>query len=156
LNRDVDRDWIGNKFGEMQLRVLKVIAQLDDEQLNWRPNENSHSIATLIRHVDGSIQERILNGMLHHEIALNRDDELKHTYVPKSQLERIVENRYQFVIDAVREMTAEELEENYLQRKGTTHLDMLHQCLTHYSKHMGQIFYAEKICLNDKYKATTH
>lgn len=155
LSHNSDREWIAKKFGEMETRVLKIIVQLDDEQLNWRPNETSHSISTLIRHVDQSIQERIMNGILHHDITSNRDDELRHTYVPKSQLKRVVETRFQFVIDSIRNMTDEELEERYLQRRGVRNLDMLHQCLTHYAEHMGQMFYVAKICLNDKYEPTT-
>lgn len=155
MNRSAYRDWIANKFGEMQTRILKVIAQLDDEHLNWQPNEISHSISTLIRHVDGSIQERILSGILHHHITLNRDDELKHTYAPKSHLKRIVESRFLLIIDSIRNMTDEELEEHYLHRDGVRNVDMLYQCLTHYSEHMGQIFYIAKLCLNDKYEPTT-
>lgn len=36
-----------HKFEEIAQRMLRVVEQLDDEQLNWRPNESSNSIANL-------------------------------------------------------------------------------------------------------------
>ncbi|MNN56142.1 hypothetical protein D3C81_1710580 [compost metagenome] len=51
-----------NKFDEILNRILLVINQLTDEQLNWRPNESSNSIANLIVHIEGNIYERISKG----------------------------------------------------------------------------------------------
>ncbi|WP_160036063.1 DUF1572 family protein [Paenibacillus sp. An7] len=58
MNQDFNREWLVNKFEEIRERILKVTSQLDDDQLNWRPNEASHSISTLIKHIEGNIKER--------------------------------------------------------------------------------------------------
>jgi uncharacterized damage-inducible protein DinB len=156
VNYDFNREWLIKKFEEIRRRILKAINQLDDEQLNWRPDEASHSISTLIKHIEGNIQERILKGILHHEIQRNTEDELKQTFIKKSELEMVIEDRFQQIIDTIKEITDETLDQTQVVRnRERTNLDMLHQCATHYSEHMGQIFYIAKQCLKEYYKSTS-
>ncbi|MFC5446642.1 DUF1572 family protein [Paenibacillus aestuarii] len=136
--------------------MLKAVSQLDDKQLNWRPNEFSHSISTLVRHIEGNIIERVSKGILNQEILRNREDELKHTFVSKSELEAIIEERIQLIIDTIRKISDETLEQKQMVRnRERTNLDMLHQCAAHFSEHMGQIFYIAKQCLKEDYKSTS-
>jgi uncharacterized damage-inducible protein DinB len=156
MNYDFNRKWLIKKFEEIRRRIQKALEQLDDEQVNWRPNEYSHSISTLIRHIEGNIQERITKGILHREIKRNRDEELSHRFISREELGHIVQDRFQFVIETVRTISDHELEECQIVRnKERTNLDMLHQCASHYSEHMGQIFYIAKQCLQEKYKSTS-
>lgn len=60
MNYDFSRDWLSRKFDEIRKRILKALQQLNEEQVNWKPDGTSHSISTLIKHVDGNIQERII------------------------------------------------------------------------------------------------
>jgi uncharacterized damage-inducible protein DinB len=156
VNYDFNREWLIKKFEEIGRRILKAIDQLDDEQLNWRPDKTSHSISTLIKHIEGNIQERIVKGILHEEVQRNRDDELKQTNINKSELEKVIQDRLQLVIDTIKNITDEKLEEKQLVRnRERNNLDMLHQCAAHYSEHMGQIFYIAKQCLKEHYKSTS-
>ncbi|MGG4479254.1 DinB family protein [Paenibacillus illinoisensis] len=138
---DFNREWLIKKFEEIRKRTLNAISQLDDEQLNWRPHESSHSISTLIRHIEGNIKERISKGILHQEIQRNREEELTHFFVEKSELEKICAERLQFVIDTIRNISDETLEQKQIVRsRERTNLEMLQQCAAYFSKHMGQIF----------------
>lgn len=156
MNYDFSRDWLSRKFDEIRKRILKALQQLNEEQVNWKPDGTSHSISTLIKHVDGNIQERIIKGIQHQDIQRNRDDELKQTYIKRSELERVIQDRFEFVINTVKNITDEELEQKQLVRnRERTNLDMLHQCAAHYSEHMGQIFYIAKQILQENYKSTS-
>lgn len=156
MKHDFNREWLIKKFEEIRKRILNAISQLDDEQLNWRPHESSHSISTLIRHIEGNIKERILKGILHQEIQRNREEELTHCFVEKSELEKVCAERLQFVIDTIRNISDETLEQKQIVRsRERTNLDMLHQCAAHFSEHMGQIFYIAKQCLKEDYKSTS-
>jgi uncharacterized damage-inducible protein DinB len=156
MNSDFNHEWLIKKFEEIRRRILKAIDQLDDEQLNWRPDKTSHSISTLLKHIEGNIQERIVKGILHEEVQRNGEDELKQTYIKKSELETIVLDRLQLVIDTIKNITDEKLEQKQMVRnRERTNLDMLHQCAVHYSEHMGQIFYIAKQCLKENYKSTS-
>ncbi|MEK8128613.1 DUF1572 family protein [Paenibacillus filicis] len=156
MKYDFNREWLSNKFEEIQRRCLKALQQLDDDQVNWRPDETSLSISTLVRHIDGNIQERIMKGMLHQEVYRNREQELQQAYLKKSELESIIQHRLQWVVDTIKQMTDEELEhKQVIRNKERTNLDMLHQCAAHYSEHMGQIFYIAKQLLKENYKSTS-
>lgn len=156
MNYDFNREWLTKKFEEIRRRILKALEQLDDEQVNWRPDDISHSISTLIRHVEGNIQERIMKGILHQDIQTNRDNALKQTYVKRYELEKIIHDRFELVVNTVKNITDEELDQTQLVRsRERTNLDMLHQCAAHYSEHMGQIFYIAKQILQENYKSTS-
>lgn len=156
MNYDFNRNWLSKKFEEIRNRILKALQQLNDEQVNWRPDSTSHSISILIKHVEGNIKERIIKGILHQDIQRNRDDELKQTYIKKSELEKVIQDRFELVIVTVKNITDKELEQKQLVRnRERTNLDMLHQCAAHYSEHMGQIFYIAKLILQENYKSTS-
>ncbi|GAA3407622.1 DinB family protein [Paenibacillus hodogayensis] len=156
MTYDFNRDWLIRKFEELQRRTLQALQQLDDEQVNWRPDPESLSISTLIRHIEGNLKERILKGILHEEISRDREEELKQSFVPKAELETIVQTRFQQVIDILSRITDEVLEQKQKVRSHEkTNLDTLHQCAAHYSEHMGQIFYIAKQLLKENYKSTS-
>ncbi|MEV5025668.1 DUF1572 family protein [Paenibacillus sp. LPE1-1-1.1] len=60
MHYQFNREWLIHKFEEIRRRILKAVDQLDDEQLNWRPDETSHSISMLIKHIEGNMLERIV------------------------------------------------------------------------------------------------
>ena len=63
------------KFEELQRRTLSVIGQLTEIDLNWRPNASSNSISNLVIHIQGNVNERIVNGILGRAMVRNRDEE---------------------------------------------------------------------------------
>lgn len=156
MDHEFNRKWLEDKFENIRSRTLKVLVQLNDEQVNWRPNHSSLSISTLIRHIEGNIQERVMKGILHKDITRNREEELTQVFVSRDDLIQIVKNRFQFLIDTVKSMSNEDFEQvQHVRGKERSNLDILHQCATHYSEHMGQIFYIAKQCLAVQYKATS-
>lgn len=151
-----NQEWLTKKFREIQSRTLRAVEQLSDDQLNWRPNEASHSIAALIRHIEGNIQERIEKGILYRDVCRNRERELSHEYTAKGELIAILQEKFDFVVDLVSRLTDEQFDQTQLVRnRERTNADMLHQCAAHYSEHMGQIFYIAKISLNERYSSTS-
>ncbi|MCK9857477.1 DinB family protein [Paenibacillus sp. ATY16] len=156
MNYDFNRVWLTRKFEEIQKRILKALNQLDDGQVNWSPGTNSHSIATLIRHMEGNMLERVNKGILHQDIVRDRNAELKPTFTTSEELSRSIRQRLQFVIDTISSLSDEQLERTQQVRgKERTNADMLHQCAAHYSEHMGQIFYIAKQLLKEDYQSTS-
>lgn len=157
MDHEFNRKWLEDKFENIRSRILKALVQLNDEQVNWRPNHSSLSISTLIRHIEGNIQERVMKGILQQDVApRNREQELTQVFVSRDDLIQIVKNRFQFLIDTVKSMSSQDFEQVQLVRGNErSNLDILHQCATHYSEHMGQIFYIAKQCLSVQYKTTS-
>lgn len=157
MDHEFNRKWLEDKFENIRSRILKALVQLNDEQVNWRPNHSSLSISTLIRHIEGNIQERVMKGILQQDVApRNREQELSQVFVSRDDLIQIVKNRFQFLIDTVKSMSSSDFEQvQSVRGKERSNLDILHQCATHYSEHMGQIFYIAKQCLTVQYKTTS-
>ncbi|PCL90116.1 DinB family protein [Paenibacillus lautus] len=157
MDHEFNRKWLEDKFENIRSRILKALVQLNDEQVNWRPNHSSLSISTLIRHIEGNIQERVTKGILQQDVApRNREQELSQVFVSRDDLIQIVKNRFQFLIDTVKSMSSQDFEGvQSVRGKERSNLDILHQCATHYSEHMGQIFYIAKQCLTVQYKTTS-
>ncbi|WP_336771896.1 DinB family protein [Paenibacillus sp. MMO-58] len=156
MNDDFNRVWLTRKFEEIQKRILKALNQLDDGQVNWSPGPNSHSISTLIRHMEGNILERVNKGILHQNMIRDREAELKPAFVTKEELTRSIQERLQFVIDTISSLSDGQLEQTQTVRgKERSNLDMLHQCAAHFSEHMGQIFYIAKQLLKEDYQSTS-
>jgi len=156
MEHDFNRKWLEDKFENIRSRTLNVLVQLNDQQVNWQPNHSSLSISTLIRHIEGNIQERITKGILQQEITRDREKELTQAFVSRDDLIKIVKSRFQYLIDTVKSMSSEDFEQVQMVRgKERSNLDILHQCATHYSEHMGQIFYIAKQCLGPQYKSTS-
>ncbi|UTE78660.1 DinB family protein [Rossellomorea sp. KS-H15a] len=145
-----------NKFDELKNRMLKALAQMTDEQVNWRPGNTGHSVSTLIRHINGNIMERIHKGICNGDYTRNREEEFRPVYVSNADIEQMVMDQFQFVIDTIREMSEESLLETQLVRgRERTNVEILHQCAAHFSEHMGQILYIAKLCLKDEYTSTS-
>jgi uncharacterized damage-inducible protein DinB len=150
------KDLLLKKFEEIEKRIILVLDQLSDEQVNWCPNEASNSITNLIVHIEGNINERINKGISNKDYTRNRDAEFEGIYRNKSELIDITEKSFDELIDTTRNMTEETLLRTQLVRnRERTNLEILLQCATHISEHMGQIFYIGKIILDDKYVTTT-
>ena len=153
---EFNRTWLRAKFEEILERTVKAIEQLNDDQLNWRPNGSSHSIATLIKHIEGNALERIAKGILNQEIQRDREEELLHPCIGKEELLERITRCLETTIEIVIDLPSEKFSETQQVRKRErTNLDMLHQCAAHYSEHMGQILYIAKLQLAELYKSTS-
>lgn len=51
------------KLREIHTRMAWAIRQLSDEDVNWRPNEQSNSIANLVVHICGNVTQRYTVGI---------------------------------------------------------------------------------------------
>ncbi|MCM3748096.1 DUF1572 domain-containing protein [Paenibacillus pasadenensis] len=139
------RELLIMKFDEIQKRIILVLDQLNDAEVNWYPNESSNSIANLVVHISGNVNERILNGIQKLEVTRHRDEEFKVLYKTKGELIQITRLSFKQIIETVKSMNKEDWFKMQLVRnKERTHLDVLFQCATHFSEHMGQIFILER------------
>lgn len=150
------QDWLAAKFEEILNRTRLVLMQLQDDEINWRPNEASNSIANLIAHMEGNIGERVGSGILHKPFQRQRDAEFDEMYSSRDELIARLEAAFGELIAAARGMSDEALQQTQTVRgKARTHLDVLLTCATHFSEHMGQILYIAKLMLGDTYTTTT-
>lgn len=150
------KDLLVKKFQEIEKRIKLVLEQLSDEEVNWRPNESSNSIANLIIHIDGNIKERIGKGINNKDFTRHRDEEFEVVTKTNSELNEILEKSFYDLIETTNGMTDSLMEQTQIIRNmERTNLDVLVQCATHFSEHLGQILYIGKMIKNHDYKSTS-
>ena len=74
----------------MPAQIRTCLDQLTDEQLWWRPNENSNSVGNLTLHVCGAVQHFLNRGVGGHEYTRDRTAEFSTTLMAKAKLEEIL------------------------------------------------------------------
>ena len=74
----------------MPAQIKACLDQLADEQLWWRPNENSNSVGNLTLHVCGAVQHFLNRGVGGQEYTRDRPAEFSTTLMAKAKLEEIL------------------------------------------------------------------
>ncbi|PWV94436.1 uncharacterized protein DUF1572 [Paenibacillus cellulosilyticus] len=146
-----------SKFEEIRDTLKKGIEQLEDDDLNYRPNYESNTIANLVVHIEGNINQRIGTGLHGFQDVRSRDNEFsRELYVSKDELLNKIDNSFKLLIESIKELSNEDLLRSIEVRgKAKIVYEVLQQCASHYSEHLGQILYLVKICLGSSYKTTS-
>ncbi|MGE7839872.1 DUF1572 family protein [Lysinibacillus sp. NPDC093712] len=143
------------RFKSVKADGEKTIAQLDIEQLHWAFNEESNSIAVIVKHVSGNMISRWTDFLLTdgEKTTRNRDDEFIDSIDTKEELIAIWEKGWQVFFNALHSLTAEDLLANVTIR-GQQHtvIDAIERQMAHYASHVGQIVYVGKQIKGDEWK----
>jgi len=135
------------RFKSVKADGDKTIAQLDIEQLHWAFNEESNSIAVIVKHVSGNMISRWTDFLLTdgEKTTRNRDDEFIDSIDTKKELIVIWEKGWQVFLNALQSLTTEDLLANVTIR-GQQHtvIDAIERQMAHYASHVGQIVYVGK------------
>lgn len=145
-----------DEFRSQHRRLVAAIRQLDDDDLNWRPNEQSNSITNLVLHIRGNIGEWVESALGGGAYQRDRDREFntRERYT-RDQLIAMVDEGFQAVERIVSGLGEPDLLKpvsslNWRDGQATV-LQVLHHCLTHYAEHLGQVMYIAKLRLGDRY-----
>ena len=127
----------------------KAIDQLEEEQLFVSVNDNSNSIATIMKHMAGNMHSRwtyFLTSDGEKEWR-NRDGEFENTINSKVEILTIWNKGWECFFKAIEELKPEQLSQIiYIRNEGQTALDAINRQLAHYPYHVGQIvFYAKML-----------
>ncbi|MDU0201005.1 DUF1572 family protein [Paenibacillus sp. MAH-36] len=150
------KNMLNDRFEVIERRIVLVLEQLNDEQVNWRPNESSNSISNLIVHISGNINDRIGKGMNKIPFTRDRDGEFEVHFISKNDLIENIKTSFHEVKETLMAMDNEGLLQT--QKTGNreqTNLEIFIQSATHFSEHMGQILYIAKILKDEDYLTTT-
>jgi len=135
------------RFKSVKADGDKTITQLDIEQLHWAFNEESNSIAVIVKHVSGNMISRWTDFLLTdgEKKTRNRDDEFIDSIDTKKELIAIWEKGWQVFFNALQSLTTEDLLANVTIR-GQQHtvIDAIERQMAHYASHVGQIVYVGK------------
>ncbi len=127
-------------------RIKKCLAELDIEEIWYRPNENSNSVGNLVLHLCGNVRQWLLSGLGGYPDHRNRQQEFdERGPFPTSVLIRHLDELMEEVNKVLNKLTAEKLL-NPLEVQGfmETGVSVLVHVIEHFSYHTGQITYYSK------------
>lgn len=133
----------------------KSFAQLSDEQMFWQYNEESNSIAVIVKHIGGNMLSRWTNFWKEdgEKPWRNRDMEFVNTFKNKTEILDYWEKGWACLFEALNEITPENINYTiYIRQEPHSVLDALLRQLAHYPYHIGQIIYIAKMLKNDDWK----
>jgi len=134
----------------------KAIAQLNDEQINWRPNEASNSVALIVHHLNGNMLSRFTDFLTSdgEKSWRNREAEFEVGYKDKAELLQAWENGWNRLFETIDSLTEADLDKIiFIRNEGQTVMDALQRQLAHYPHHVGQILYVAKILKGDGWQS---
>lgn len=126
----------------------KTFAQISDEEIHWQFNEDSNSIAIIVKHIVGNMLSRWTNFLTEdgEKTWRQRDTEFEDTYTSKAEMLADWEKGWQCLFDAIQPLKSEDVSSIiYIRNQGHTVLEAMTRQLCHYSYHIGQLVYVGKM-----------
>jgi hypothetical protein len=140
---------VKKQFQYYKMLGEKAIAQLEDEQLFVMANEDTNSIATIVKHLSGNMLSRWTDFLTTdgEKESRNRDAEFENDLQSKAQVMEIWDKGWKCFFDAIENLKPEQLMQViYIRNEGHTVVEAINRQLAHYPYHVGQIvFYAKQL-----------
>ncbi|WP_223558420.1 DUF1572 family protein [Chryseobacterium lathyri] len=133
----------------------KSFGQLSDEQMFWQYNDESNSIAVIVKHIAGNMLSRWTNFLTEdgEKAWRNRDGEFINTFKTKQEVIDFWEKGWECFFDALSQINDENLYSTiYIRGEGHLVLDAVLRQLAHYPYHIGQIVSIAKMIKNNDWK----
>jgi uncharacterized protein DUF1572 len=127
----------------------KAMEQLEPEQLLVTVNEDTNSIAVIVKHLSGNMISRWTDFLTSdgEKEWRNRDGEFEETITTKEELLAVWDKGWNCFFDTLNSLTPDQLETIiYIRNEGHTVIEAINRQLAHYPYHVGQIvFYAKML-----------
>ena len=126
----------------------KTFDQISSEGIHWQHNNDSNSVAIIVKHIVGNMLSRWTNFLTEdgEKSWRNRDQEFIDTYTSKEEMLSAWEKGWQCLFIAIDALTNDDLERIiYIRNQGHTVTEAINRQLAHYSFHIGQIVFLSKM-----------
>ena len=134
----------------------RSFTQLREEDIHWSPNEDSNSIAIVVKHMVGNMLSRWTD-FLHSDGEKswrNRDTEFEEPYTSKKELMDAWDNAWDLVFTTLESIDEESFRKKvYIRQEEHSVMEAVNRQLGHYAYHTGQIVFIAKSILGDKWQS---
>jgi hypothetical protein len=136
------------QFEYYKLLGEKTFSQVGDETLFWQYNEESNSIAIIVKHLWGNMLSRWTDLLTTdgEKEWRNRDAEFENDIKTKEELLSKWNEGWKVLLDTLKSLRDEDLSNIvYIRNQGHTVLEAINRQLAHYPYHIGQIVFIGKM-----------
>jgi hypothetical protein len=133
----------------------KAIAQIEEKDFHWQPDNESNSIAIIMKHMSGNMISRWTDFLTTdgEKKDRNRDTE----FVDDRSVEELMafwERGWQILFNTLSGLTEDDLLKTvYIRAEPHTVVEAINRSLTHYGYHLGQLVYIAKHLRSENWKS---
>ncbi|PLR75784.1 hypothetical protein CU633_19310 [Bacillus sp. V3-13] len=159
VHKDISSEYlrvIKLRFQDMKKTAEKTFEQLDDEALVWYPNDDSNSIAVIVKHMSGNMVSRWTDFLTSdgEKPDRNRDGEFENTISNREQLYEVWNRGWDVFFQALNSLNKEHLLQNlFIRNESHSVIEAIERQMFHYSYHIGQIVYIAKQLKGDSWRS---
>ncbi|AZU60747.1 DUF1572 family protein [Neobacillus mesonae] len=146
------------RFSESKKTAEKAIEQLAEGELFWFPNEESNSIAIIVKHMSGNMVSRWTDFFTTdgEKPSRNRDDEFVGDLQTKEQVMKLWELGWETFLSALKDIREDHLLKTItIRNEPHTVIEAIERQMYHYSYHVGQIVYLAKMLKSSNWNTLT-
>ncbi|MFM9051695.1 MAG: DUF1572 domain-containing protein [Bacteroidota bacterium] len=134
----------------------KTFQQLQDDKLFWQYNEDSNSIATIVKHLWGNMLSRWTDFLTSdgEKETRNRDAEFENDIRDKDELLKKWNEGWSCLFSALDSLSNDDLDKViYIRNQAHTVAEAINRQLAHYPYHIGQIVFLGKMLSEKEWKS---
>jgi hypothetical protein len=132
----------------------KTIDQLPDDKLFWQYNDESNSIAIIVKHLSGNMLSRWTDFLTSdgEKEWRHRDEEFENDIKNKTELIKKWNDGWNCFFNALNSLQEADLSNTiYIRNEGHTVLEAINRQLAHYPYHVGQMVFIGKMICNEEW-----
>lgn len=139
---------VRKQFEYYKMLGEKTFSQLPDQKLFWKYNEESNSIATIVKHLWGNMLSRWTDFLITdgEKEWRGRDAEFENDIDTREELLQKWNEGWECLFNAIDCLTVNDLGKIiYIRNQGHTVTEAINRQLAHYPYHVGQIVFLGKM-----------
>jgi hypothetical protein len=139
---------VQKQFEYYKLLGDKTIDQVPEEKLFWQYNEESNSIATIVKHLSGNMKSRWTDFLTTdgEKENRNREAEFDNDLYTKEEVLKAWNDGGKCLLDTIYSLKNQDLEkEVFIRNMGHTVMEAINRQLAHYPYHVGQMVFIGKM-----------
>ncbi len=125
----------------------KAMMQVNDEQLFIQLNEDSNSIASIVKHLSGNMLSRWTDFLTSdgEKEWRNRDAEFENEFSSREAVMALWNKGWNCLLDTLKSLSENDMQQIiYIRNEGHTVTEAIIRQLCHYPYHIGQLIFAAK------------
>lgn len=145
---------VRKQFGYYKMLGDKTFAQLSEEQLFWQFNEESNSIAMIVKHLWGNMLSRWTDFLTSdgEKEWRNREAEFENDIQSKEELLTKWNNGWNCLFTTIDALNEDDLQKIiYIRNQGHSVMEAINRQLAHYPYHVGQIVFIGKMLCDENW-----